>query len=67
MELPQDIKNHIKTFLPPHPLQNEISRWKVSNLHSKYRQNFYKWYFLVLTWRKRKINSHDSLATMTSG
>ena len=54
MELPQDIKNHKTTFLPPHPLQNEISRWKVSNLHSKYKQNFYKWYFFGPYMEKKK-------------
>ena len=55
MELPQDIKNHMKTFLPPHPLQNEISRWKVSNLHSKYKKNFYKWHFFGMDIKKEKI------------
>jgi len=54
MELPQDIKNHMKTFLPPHPLQNEISRWKVSNFHSKYKQNFCKWYFFGPYMEKKK-------------
>ena len=54
MELPQDIINHVKTFLPPHPLQNEISRWKMSNLHSKYKQSFHKWYFFGPYMEKRK-------------
>jgi hypothetical protein len=38
MELPQDVMNHIKTFLPPHPLQNKIKLWSR-------RDYFYKWYF----------------------
>ena len=56
MELPQDVMNHIKTFLPPHPLQNEISRWKMSNLHSKYKQSFHKWCFSFdMEKRKEKM------------
>ena len=56
MELPRDVMNHIKTFLPPHPLQNEISRWKMSNLHSKYKQSFHKWYFWSLHGKKERKN-----------
>jgi len=55
MELPQDVMNHIKSFLPPHPLQNEISRWKISNLHSKYKQSFHRWYFFHMEKKKDKI------------
>jgi len=57
MELPQDVINYVKTFLPPHPLQNEISRWKMSNLHSKYKQSFHKWYFFgpYMEIRKEKM------------
>ena len=54
MKLPQDIINHVKTFLSPHPLQNEISRWKMNNLHSKYKQSFHKWFFFGPYMEKRK-------------
>jgi len=40
MELPQDIMNYVKTFLPPHPLQKEINNW---NLYGK--QYFHTWFF----------------------
>jgi hypothetical protein len=38
MELPSDLLNHIKTFLPPHPLQREINLWSR-------RCYFNRWYF----------------------
>ncbi len=64
MELPQDIKNHIKTFLPPHPLQNEISRWEFENLFSKRKQYFHKFYFCFFSMDKKEkltrfINDND--------
>jgi hypothetical protein len=64
MELPQDIKNHIKTFLPPHPLQNEISRWEFENLFSKRKQYFHKFYFSFFSMDKKEkltrfINDND--------
>ena len=54
MELPQDIMNYVKTFLPPHPLQERISQWEVSNLFSKRKQHFHKWYFSLLSMEKKK-------------
>ena len=54
MELPQDIINHIKTFLPPHPLQHQISRWEIDNLLSKYKQRFHKWFFSPMCMQKKK-------------
>ena len=54
MELPQDIMNYVKTFLPPHPLQERISQWEVSNLFSKRKQYFHKWYFSLLSMEKKK-------------
>ena len=54
MELPQDVINHVKTFLPPHPLQHQISRWETSNLFSKRKQYFHKWYFSLLSMEKKK-------------
>ena len=54
MELPQDIINHIKTFLPPHPLQDQIRRWEFENLFSKRKQYFYKFYFSLFPMDKRK-------------
>ena len=64
MELPQDIKNHMKTFLPPHPLQNEISRWEFENLFSKRKQYFHKFYFSFFSMDKKEkltrfINDND--------
>ena len=47
MELPQDIMNYVKTFLPPHPLQKEISKWTRN-------QHFYKWYFNQSQMYKKK-------------
>ena len=55
MELPQDVMNHIKTFLPPHPLQDQIKRWEIDNLLSKYKKNFYRWYFFGMEKKKEKI------------
>jgi len=56
MELPQDIKNHIKTFLPPHPLQDQIRRWEFENLYSKRKQYFHKFYFsFSMDKKKEKI------------
>ncbi len=54
MELPQDVMNNVKTFLPPHPLQNRISRWEVSNLFSKRKVSFHKWYFSFSSMEKKK-------------
>ena len=54
MELPQDIINHIKTFLPPHPLQDQIRRWEFENLFSKRKQYFHKFYFSLFPMDKRK-------------
>ena len=49
MELPQDVMNHIKTFLPPHPLQKDIDIW------SRWRKDyFYKWYFSDISMQKKK-------------
>ena len=48
MELPQDIMNYIKNFLPPHPLQKEISKWSR-------REYFYKWYFDQMHMQKTKV------------
>jgi hypothetical protein len=55
MELPQDVMNHIKTFLPPHPLQDQIRHWEIDNLLSKYKKNFYRWYFFRMEKKKEKI------------
>ena len=55
MELPQDIINHIKTFLPPHPLQDQIRRWEFENLFSKRKQYFHKFYFSLMCMKKEKI------------
>ena len=54
MELPQDIINHVKTFLPPHPLQNQISQWNESNLFHSRKQYFHKWYFSRIPMQKSK-------------
>jgi hypothetical protein len=48
MQLPQDVMNYIKTFLPPHPLQIEINLWSR-------KQYFYKWYFSQIRLQKVKI------------
>ena len=49
MELPQDVMNHIKTFLPPHPLTRDIEIW------SRWRRDyFYKWYFSDTSMQKKK-------------
>ena len=49
MELPQDVMNHIKTFLPPHPLTKDIEIW------SRWRRDyFYKWYFSDTSMQKKK-------------
>jgi len=48
MELPQDIMNNIKSFLPPHPLQFEIATWSR-------KQYFYKSYFNKNSKKKDKI------------
>ena len=49
MELPQDVMNHIKTFLPPHPLTRDIEIW------SRWRGDyFYKWYFSDTSMQKKK-------------
>ena len=62
MELPQDVMNHIKTFLPPHPLQKDINIW------SRWRKDyFYKWYFSDIIMQKKKDKSNDSLILMTIG
>ena len=55
MELPQDVMNHIKTFLPPHPLQDQIRHWEIDNLLTKYKKNFYRWYFFGMEKKKEKI------------
>ena len=47
MELPSDIMNFIKEFIPPHPLQREINMWS-RNTH------FYRWYFAKDSSTKRK-------------
>ena len=69
MELPQDVMNHIKTFLPPHPLQNKISLW---NRHR--RDYFYKWYFSDISMQgmqkkqekiKRFIDNNDFWINMS--
>ena len=49
MELPQDVINHVKTFLPPHPLQRDIKIWS----HCR-RDYFYKWYFSDISMQKKK-------------
>ena len=54
MELPQDIMNHIKTFLPPHPLQDQIKRWEFENLFSKRKQYFHKFYFTFFSMDKKE-------------
>ena len=54
MELPQDVMNHIKTFLPPHPLQDQIRHWEIDNLLSKYQKNFYRWYCFNYVMEKKK-------------
>ena len=54
MELPRDVMNHIKTFLPPHPLQDQIKRWDFDNLFSKRKQYFHKWYFSPMCMQKKK-------------
>ena len=54
MELPQDIMNHIKTFLPPHPLQDQIKRWEFENLFSKRKQYFHKFYFSFFSMDKKE-------------
>ena len=54
MELPQDVMNHIKSFLPPHPLQDQIKRWEIDNLLSKYKKNFYRWYCFNYSMEKKK-------------
>ena len=54
MELPQDVMNHIKTFLPPHPLQDQIKRWDIDNLFFKRKQYFHKWYFSPVCMQKKK-------------
>ena len=65
MELPQDVMNHIKTFLPPHPLQNKIKLWSR-------RDYFYKWYFSDTSMQKKKekrkrfINDNDFWIKMSN-
>jgi hypothetical protein len=59
MELPQDIINHIKTFLPPHPLQDQIRRWEFENLFSKRKQYFHKFYFSFSMDKKKEKITHD--------
>ena len=49
MELPQDVMNHIKTFLPPHPLTKDIEIWSRGR-----RDYFYKWYFSDTSMQKKK-------------
>jgi len=48
MELPQDIMNYVKTFLPPHPLQKEMNKWSR-------KQYFNKWYFDQYDMQKTKM------------
>ena len=49
MELPQDVMNYVKTFLPPHPLQNKINLWNRCRM-----DYFYKWYFSDVSMQKKK-------------
>jgi hypothetical protein len=64
MELPQDVMNYVKTFLPPHPLQDQIKRWEFENLFSKRKQYFHKFYFSFFSMDKKEkltrfINDND--------
>ena len=56
MEIPNDLIKHIKSFLPPHPLQHQIEKWdhhelcnKVWNEHcgkkNKKGTYFHTWFF----------------------
>jgi len=40
MEIPVDLQNVIKTFLPPHPMHEEISAWTRNR-----RTYFNRWFF----------------------
>ena len=46
MELPSDIITYIKSFLPPHILEEQIKSWS----RKKY---FYKWYFEKMSSQKQ--------------
>ena len=49
MQLPDVLINYIKEFLPPHPLQKEISSWTR-------KQYFHKWYFNKHSSKSKKKN-----------
>ena len=49
MQLPDVLINYIKEFLPPHPLQKEISSWTR-------KQYFHKWYFNKQLSQSKKKN-----------
>ena len=49
MELPQDVMNYVKTYLPPHPLQIKIKLWNSCRM-----DYFYNWYFSDVSVQKKK-------------